>query len=406
MPSVAGTPSARSDACPGVLTTHRADDGELVRVRVPGGQLTDVQLGVLADVAAELGDGVLHLTSRGNLQLRAVADAAELSERLAAAGLLPSATHERVRNIVASPLSGLLGGLADVRPLVAELDAAVCATPALAALPGRFLFGFDDGRGDVGNSSDDRIDVCWRAVDDRHGVLLLAGVDHGVRAPIADAVPVTAATAAAFVSVRGDAWQVRELGADDAEALAARVRAERRLQSAQRTEWPIQSVERTEGVFQRGGLIGVGLRFGALSSHQARVLARLSPNIVLTPWRSVLVANLDPAEAMAAADALAQAGLVLDPRAPELAVSACIGRPGCGKALADVRADATNAMSELATSPDPAAPRAHFSGCTRRCGRPRTPAVDVLAGGDGYLVDGEPVPAERLGAVLAEKGHE
>lgn len=126
---------------------------------------------------------------------------------------------------------------------------------------------------------------------------------------------------------------------------------------------------------------------------------------MLTPWRSVLVANIDPCEATAAADALAQAGLVLDPHAPELAVSACIGRPGCGKALADVRADATNAMSELAASPDPAAPRAHFSGCTRRCGRPRTPAVDVLADGDGYLVDDEPVPAERLGAVLAEKGH-
>ena len=52
------------------------------------------------------------------------------------AGLLPSATHERVRNIVASPLSGRAGGNLDVRPWVGELDAAICAEPRLAELGG------------------------------------------------------------------------------------------------------------------------------------------------------------------------------------------------------------------------------------------------------------------------------
>lgn len=67
-----------------------------------------------------------------------------------AAGLLPSESHERVRNVIASVLSGRVGGgLVDVRALVDALDEGLCADPALGGLPGRFLFTIDDGRGDV-----------------------------------------------------------------------------------------------------------------------------------------------------------------------------------------------------------------------------------------------------------------
>jgi len=126
-----------TDACPGALRLHAAADGPLARVRLPGGQLTGGQLRVLGDLAERCGDGGLELTSRANVQLRALtsADPAELAARLSAAGLLPSATHETVRNIAAPALAG-----APVRALVAELDRRLCADPALAALPGRFLF--------------------------------------------------------------------------------------------------------------------------------------------------------------------------------------------------------------------------------------------------------------------------
>ncbi|MGV9313213.1 cobalamin biosynthesis protein CobG [Streptomyces sp. NPDC003691] len=151
----------RGDACPGTLKLHDADDGALARVRVPGGVVTVAQARALLDAALRLGDGALHLTSRGNVQLRGLRGGcgAELAAVLDAAGLLPSPEHERVRNIVASPLSGLDGGgdgagsggggVRDVRPWLTALDAAVCASPAARALSGRFLFALDDGRGDV-----------------------------------------------------------------------------------------------------------------------------------------------------------------------------------------------------------------------------------------------------------------
>ncbi|MGW1930156.1 cobalamin biosynthesis protein CobG, partial [Streptomyces sp. NPDC001919] len=142
----------RGDACPGALRLHSADDGRLARLRLPGGRLTVHQVETLAAAAERLGDGRLSVTSRGNAELRGLADdcGAELAALLAEAGLLPSPTHERVRNIVASPASGLDGlGAADVQLWARELDTHLLSAPWAAALSGRFLFVLDDGRGDV-----------------------------------------------------------------------------------------------------------------------------------------------------------------------------------------------------------------------------------------------------------------
>ncbi|MBB0243745.1 nitrite reductase, partial [Streptomyces alkaliphilus] len=138
----------RDDACPGALRLHAADDGALARVRLPGGLLDASAARVLADLAEEFGDGRVDLTSRGNMQLRALPTncGAVLASRLRAAGLLPSDTHERARNIVATPLAGARSG---VHAVAREVDRALCADPAAARLSGRFLFAVDDGRGDA-----------------------------------------------------------------------------------------------------------------------------------------------------------------------------------------------------------------------------------------------------------------
>ena len=139
-----------ADRCPGVLRLAEAADGFLARVRLPGGLVSGPQLRVLARLAAELGDGRAELTSRGNVQLRGLSrDAAgPLTSALERAGLLPSLTHDRARNVLASPLAGLDAG-ADLTGVIRALDAGLCARPRLAELSGRFLFALDDGRGDM-----------------------------------------------------------------------------------------------------------------------------------------------------------------------------------------------------------------------------------------------------------------
>jgi precorrin-3B synthase len=346
---------ARPDACPGVFATHDAADGALARVRLPGGRVTAAQLDVLAGCAEDLGDGSVHLTSRGNVQLRGLSrETGEVAGRLSDAGLLPAPSHERVRNFLASPLSGLSGGLVDVRSLVADLDAAVCAEPELAGLPGRFLFALDDGRGDV--AAEDA-DLCWQALDDRTGVLLRAG-SPGPRVLRAEAVEVLVREAVRFLAVRGCAWRMGELPGFSG------------------TKVPSRPVE--VGPFARddgGRGMCVAPLFGQLTAEQVR---SFRGDVVVTPWRSVVVPEYRPELLALSSDS---------------EVSACIGRPGCAKSRADVRADARGVSA-----------RAHFSGCERRCGKPRD-AVDVVAQDGGYLVDGVWVPSGELVSVLGQKGN-
>ncbi len=130
-----------------MLRLHEAADGLLARVRLPGGRIDARGLrGVAA--ASRLGNGIVELTSRASLQIRGLADDALIAP-LSAAGLLPSPSHERVRNILASPFAGPA-----VDALVGELDRGLCSDPELAELSGRLLFAVDDGTGMHGREAD------------------------------------------------------------------------------------------------------------------------------------------------------------------------------------------------------------------------------------------------------------
>ncbi|MER5866481.1 cobalamin biosynthesis protein CobG [Kitasatospora sp. NPDC002040] len=348
----------RGDACPGALRLHPADDGALARVRLPGGLLTDRQALVLAGLAERWGDGALELTSRGNVQLRGLpADSgAELGDALRAAGLLPSETHERVRNIVASPLSGLDGrGYADVRAWVRELDQRLCASPAAAGLAGLFLFALDDGRGDVAALD---ADVTLIATPGGGALLRLGRAVTARRVAAGDEASAALAAAEEFIAAAGaKAWFVRdapELVDPGAEPLP-----------------PPTGTAPEPGRFD-GGLV-VGTRFGRLSAAQLRQLAAAAPELRITPWRSVVLPG---------ATGPAPAGLRTAPGSPWERATACTGAPGCAKSLADVRTDAARAL-DLAV--EPGAP-VHWSGCERRCGHPAGAWVDVLATGAGYRV--------------------
>src|ERR1700754_4188033 len=199
-------PRARdADACPGALQVHQAADGALARVRLPGGMISAGQLEALARAATRYGSPAMELTSRGNIQVRAITDTAAVAEMVATAGMLPSQTHERVRNIVASPLSGRAGGTTDIRGLITELDDAIQSEPALAELPGRFMFGVDDGRADISGLA---ADVGAHFLYEATAALLLAGRDTGVRLTRPDVVPALIAIATRFAATRGTAWRI------------------------------------------------------------------------------------------------------------------------------------------------------------------------------------------------------
>ena len=345
------------DRCPGVLRPHQAADGAMVRIRVPGGQTTGTALAALGRAAEQHGRGLLQLTSRAGLQVRGLPvdlpDAFEAA--IAAAGFLPSASHERVRNIVASPLTGLHSGLADLRPLVSALDAALQADDALAGLSGRFLFGLDDGRGDVAALEPD---LTYRALGTEHG-LLVVGADRSRPVALRDAVPELLALARSFDQARAatGAWRVRELpGWVDA------------LPGLTPVDAPVAPAPAL-GAVGPHAVVGVPLGFLTPTQLAAVVAVAGDGAVVVTPWRSLVVAG-----GAGRLPELTDAGLVADPTSPWTAVSACVGAPWCASGRVD-----TQALVRAVVGEDRHWPRTHVSGCERRCGAPSGPHRDLVA---------------------------
>ncbi|MGA6204488.1 precorrin-3B synthase [Nocardia testacea] len=383
------------DSCPGVLRLHEAADGPLARIRVPGGTLAPEQLQTLATAAEELGDGNIELTSRGNVQLRRVRDADALAARLAGAGLLPSRTHERVRNIIASPLSGRVGDHPDLRPLVHALDRGLLGAPRLAELPGRVLFTLDDGRGDVTPLGPD---IGLHLLDGDRSALLLAGRDSGIRVTTAEAPDVLLAAAHGFLTLADGQWRLREI-ADGPTRLAALLGLDPgpdRLEFAGPADPPIGWLPQRDGLVA----LGAGVRLGSLPARTAEFLAAVERPILLTPWRSLILTDLEEWPAEQVVRVLAPMGLIFDAASPWLRITACAGAPGCAKSHTDVRADVAAAVESgrtevpgaggSATAVEAAdittAGRQHWSGCERRCGRPARAATEVTATEAGYRV--------------------
>lgn len=374
-----------ADRCPGVLRLIEAADGYLARVRLPGGFITAVQLRTLATLAGEMGDGRIELTSRGNIQLRALSgdDAARLTGVLMAAGLLPSLGHDRVRNILASPLAGLDSG-PDLAPFVAALDAELCARPRLASLPGRFLFAVDDGRGAVAALGADVTAVIrgGTAAVNR----LAVGPDDAARpdetARPDDVAAVMLGFAEAFLDERtalgSAAWRIADLPGG-AERVRAVVAERLGLPTATGSADTIPAV-RPVGVTGNHAVLLAPL--GRLTVGQVRWVADQVTGrpVRVTPWRSVVLP--DQADAAAVLSRAAVLGFGVDERSPWLRVTACAGQPRCASALADVQADAAGFAARW---PDRIV---HVSGCARHCGRPASTEIDVTATSEGYQVDG------------------
>jgi sulfite reductase (ferredoxin) len=107
------------------------------RIKIPFGGVTPDQLDLLAELAEEYADGVLHVTTRQDFQLHYVHidDTPNLMRRLASVGITTrEACGNSIRNVTACPLSG------------------VCHTEAFDTTPyakatSRFMLGHPDAQG-------------------------------------------------------------------------------------------------------------------------------------------------------------------------------------------------------------------------------------------------------------------
>ncbi|MBB6629787.1 nitrite reductase [Nocardioides sp. KIGAM211] len=260
-----------------MLRPWPADDGALIRLRLAGGHLPAGSLEILAQVAHDHGDGQVYLTGRANLQLRALPFVGgqlpdEVVDAVVGTGLLPSRSHELARNLMCSPLTGISGGRADLRPVVHELDERLCALPELAALPGRFLFVLDDGRGDLVDRETD----LGAVVLDADTAQLRVGAGWGAVVPLPDVAEELVQLAHRFLLERGHdetaAWHVAELESP----LAPPAPGDARVPAA-------------SGIPSYDGVLHVPVPDGVLTPDLVGDLVGPGHDLVVTPWHGVVV---------------------------------------------------------------------------------------------------------------------
>jgi sulfite reductase (ferredoxin) len=119
---------------------------QMVRVKIPTGDLDGRQLARLADIAEEFSNGLLHLTTRQDVQFHYIRleRVGALLRRLAEAGLTTrEACANSVRNVTACPLSGFIAEEAfEVQPYAVATYSYLVRNPFCQQMARKFKIAF------------------------------------------------------------------------------------------------------------------------------------------------------------------------------------------------------------------------------------------------------------------------
>lgn len=389
--------------CPGVLRAVPAKDGLLIRIRVPGGFIEANQLKTIADLSRSFADGTIEITSRANLQLRGIRerDLKQIVESISLAGLLPSAVHDRVRNLVTSPIAGVdCDELVDPRPFLYDLDRCLQADAAFAELHPKFSFAVYGGAKRFTSAQDD---ISLEAVtldSQSYFHLSIGGVSSGFVVPQADAVGCMLSVAKMFIELASEyhtpvrAKAVLKIQ----DALERIVSALSHLLIPSSVSPPPQRIsESLLGVYpttqdDRVNIVP-SVPLGRLNPEQAHCLADSSMqwkgDLRLAPWRGVIMCSIPKQKADDVVGRLRFVDLHCDGSDGFQGVAACAGETGCEASLADVRGDAALLAHRLSRHPAPSGWTVNLSGCEKQCGRRHGATVELVAGQSGYMLTAE-----------------
>ncbi|QIE28404.1 Sulfite reductase (plasmid) [Caballeronia sp. SBC1] len=358
-----------------------ARDGGLCRIRLASGELTAAQARAVAQASLEFGSGFIDATNRANLQIRGVREDSQeaLVSQLVDAGLGPvTPGSDDQRNVMSSPLAGLDShALLDVAPLVSTLIGQMQRDARLHQLSPKFALMVDGGERLA--MLDHPHDVWLSAVSAERLVFGLAG-----RPPrFENNAPALAAVKTGHVPALVDAllqtfldlaqpWQTRMrdlLTTCPIEEILGRVQEKLGFLLDRDVEhWrrPASDARLRFGVHRQGTgdsvCVGAQVPLGRLDAATLSALADLAPRIRMTPWQSVMLLDVPPADARPLVEQLAALGLATSPDEPFARLIACTGSPGCAKSFADTKADA-----QLLARSMPPAGDVHLSGCARSC---------------------------------------
>src|SRR3990170_1495463 len=396
----------------------------MMRVRITGGQATSAQLRTLAAIARRQGNGVLDITTRQQIELRAIQirDVPQILAALEGVDLSSLQTGmDNVRNVNTCPLSGLTRAeLLDAAPACRELTNLFLGNREFTNLPRKFNVTITGCLENCTHAETQDVGMtpAVRDADGASGFNVAVGGKMGsggmtVATPLDVFVERrdAAALAATIILLFRDegsreqrsrarlAFLVEDWGIDRFREEVAR-RWGRPLAPAQRdarylTRTDHLGVERQ----QQAGLFSVGLCVpaGRIMADDLEELARLadaygSGHVRLTPSQDAILADVPQARLAALLAEPLLDRLSPEPHALSRGMVTCVGTDYCNLALIETKSLGKALAERLARRLGEMEPlTVHWSGCPAGCGNHQ--AADIGFQGAKARIDGEVVDA-------------
>lgn len=413
----------------GLFYVAPAQDSFMLRLRAPGGTLTAAQMRGLAEMAEDWGAGRCDLTTRANLQIREFQPRSivRVLNKVQSLGMTSRGSGaDNIRNITASPLSGLdPTELLNVQPLASALQHYISNSPDLYELPRKFNVAFDSG-GDISVLADTN-DIGFVAVEVGEGTDIPAGIyfrvllcgitghrqfatDSGLLLRPDQAVAVAVAMIRVFIAHgdRTDRKKARLKYLIDKWGIAKFLEeTEKRLAfplmyfSAAHC-LPRRAIDRAGHIgihpqLQPGlSSIGIVVPVGRLPVAQMRAVARIaeeygSGDLRLTVWQNVILPNIPTGRLEAVQQSLHDAGLDYTAGPVLSGTVACTGNQGCRYAASDTKTHAIALANSLDQHFNILGPiNLHVTGCHHSCAQHYIGDIGLMgvkvSGEEGYQV--------------------
>ena len=388
-------------ACPSLREPMATGDGLLVRLSPAGTGWTPQELSTLSAAAGRFGNGILEVTSRGNLQIRGLSpeSAVALASEIEAAAI-------PLRNGLAidtGPLAGIdADEIADPLPLARALQEAVEAAGLAARLAPKCAVVIDGGgRLPLDNLIAD-VRLAADAAAAGHWLISIGGTAQAARpvGSVSEADGVLAVVALLeTIAAKGRIARGRDLPDADLAGFGPASP----MGSAPPTRAPGGRFPLNDGTLATAFALPFGqVDADTLAAFCAVVSDAGASEIRLAPGRGLIVPGL-LAECCAALETkVIELGFISDARDPRLRIAACAGAPYCASAhfaTRDLGAEIATRASDLL-----AGRTLHISGCAKGCAEPLAPDFTLLGAEGGCLVlpgDGRNAPA--TGVVAPEE---
>ncbi len=170
------------------IYSHRGERGYMTRIRIPAGVVTPSQLKALAEASCRFGDGILHITTRQDIQIHNVKieDTIKVIDYLKNFNLSPrGGGGNTVRNITACPFSGICKEeIFDVRGYAIALTEYLLKDESSFNLPRKFKISFSGCEEDCAGCLVNDVGLLAQIKDGKKGFKVFVGGGLGAESRI------------------------------------------------------------------------------------------------------------------------------------------------------------------------------------------------------------------------------